>query len=64
MDEVFATFANEIINKFGKDIKWFQSDCATEYTCKEFRELIAKSSIEHQFSAPYTLHPMPWPSQA
>lgn len=52
--EVFARFANGIKNKFGRDIKWFRSDCGTEYTNEEFRKLITSRGIEHQFSAPYT----------
>lgn len=52
--EVFARFANGIKNKFNRDIKWFQSDCGTEYTCEEFRKLTTSRGIDHRFSAPYT----------
>ena len=37
-------------------IKTLRTDCGTEYTCSEFKELTLKNKIHHEFSAPYSQH--------
>ena len=37
-------------------IKTLRTDCGTEYTCSEFKELTLKNKIHLEFSAPYSQH--------
>ena len=43
------------IDRFGK-LKVLRSDNGTEFTCKEFENIMIENKIEHQFSAPYSPH--------
>jgi hypothetical protein len=51
----FIEFANELRNKFGRDMKILRSDNDTEYTNKEFQIFLKKRGIIHETSAPYML---------
>ena len=37
-------------------VKCMRSDNGTEFTCKEFEELLVKNGVKHEFSAPYSPH--------
>ena len=37
-------------------IKRLRSDCGTEYTCKEFQDIMVKNKIHHEFSSVYSAH--------